>query len=290
MKGHVTKMCDPKDVRIPDEMLHVALEPQQVDDALRQLSLRYAQQTQVQQAQTGDIVYCRADQAGYPDGRTVQLYTGLKIPGAEKAANAALGKGIGDQVKTVLADKQVTLQVEKIIRPVPVQVNDALIASMGMDGVATMEAYRQHAESKMLADMKTEKRKMAVSYVLQEMLENSAFLYDEKEYDAYIAEHMDEMLAEYQSYDMDVDEDEIRKGVLEQFKEGWLAEEFCKRSKINVDLTAAEEETDRMMEMMSLMGETVPDRETLLAESISNAYIIEMFKKLEMMVDEKMGG
>lgn len=289
MKGTVIKLLEAASVQLPADMLRVSVTPEQVEDELRQLSMRYANKTQAQAVQAGDIVTCRADGA-YADDRRVLLFTGLDIPGAQAAAQAALDKHVGDAFTPTLADKAVCLTVESIVRLTPAQVNDELIASLGLEGVATVAAYRRYAEDMLQNREKAEKRKMAVGFVMEQMLEGSQFAYDQAELEAYFAAHLDEIIAEYREYGMEGTEEDIRHDVLQQMKQGWMAEEICKRSGYQLDMAAVEQETDQMLEMMTLMGETAPDRETLVEESVRNAYIMEMFQQLENLVKEKMGG
>lgn len=289
MKGTVTKLREVDSVQIPADMLSVSVSPQQVDDELHQLAMRYANKTQVQAVQPGDIVTCKAH-GGYADGRNVLLFTGLDIPGAQAAVQAALGKTVGDEFACTLAEKAVNLVVESITRLTPAEVNDALIASMNMDGVTTVGAYRQYAEDMLKQREKSEKNKLAMNYVMDQMLEGSEFAYDEAEVDAYLAAHMQEITAEYEESGIAFSEQDIRHDVLQMLKQGWMAEEFCKRSGYQLDMAAVENDTDQMLEMMSLMGEPTPDRETMLEESMTNAYIMEMFRQIDALVKEKTGG
>lgn len=289
MEGTVTKLREVASVQIPADMLSVSVAPQQVDDELHQLALRYADKTRVQTVQAGDIVTCKAVDA-YADGRCVLLFTGLNIPGAEKAVQAVLGKNAGDEFTCTLADKNVCLVVESIVRLTPVEVNDALIESLNMEGVTTVAAYRRYAEDMLKSREKDEKNKLAMNYVMDQMLEGSEFAYDQAEVDVYLAAHMQEITAEYEESGVAFSEQDIRHDVLQMLKQGWMAEEFCKRSGYQLDMAQVESETDQMLEMMSLMGEPAPDRETMLEESMTNAYIMEMFRQIDAMVKEKMGG
>lgn len=290
MEGNVKTLCDLDRIQIPQELLTVSVDPQQVEQQVDRLAIRFARQTPVEVAQLGDTVYCRADEKSYPDGRRILLYTALNIPGAEEATKAVLGKRAGDTVSAVLAEKTVELTVEKVIRPVPVVIDDALIAQLDLEGVATVEDYRGYVTEKMKADLLMENHKAAVRYILEQMLENSVFEYDEAALKQYLDEHMPQFLAEYASYGIeDVSEEEIAQGVLEQNKQGWLAEAFCRQNGIEIDREAAQKEARQMMEMMELMGETVPDREQMMEEAIRNAYAMELFQKIDEMIQQKMG-
>lgn len=290
MKGSVTRLCSPDEIQIPDEMLAVEVSPAEVEDALHRLSLRYAEQTEVQTAEKGDIVTCRADTASYPDGRAILLYTGLDIPGAENAVRRVLGRQTGETFSAALADKAVQLTIERCVRLTPANLTDALIAAQGLDGVRTVEDYRRYTAEQLRNARITEKSKFAVGWLVDQMLEGSDFAYDAAEMDACLSAHMDEYLAECRADGVTLSEEEIRSAMVGQFKQGWLAEAYCRANGIGIDMVAVQEQTRQMLEMMHLMGEAVPDQEAALEETVRSAYCIELFTGLEKLVKEKMEG
>lgn len=290
MKGVVTKLCGFDSVEIPEELLCVCIDGEQIDRELQSLSLRYAQQTPVQTAQKGDIVYCTADIDSYPDKRDIILYTALNIPGAEDAAEAVLAKSVGDSFDTVLNGKNVKLSVKKVIRLFPAEINDELISSLKIDGVETVEDYRVYIEAKRRADAETEQRKMAVNEVMDQIVAGSEFEYDEADADEYIEDNLDEIEADYRDSDMELPPmDELRAEFIENSKRYWVSEEYCRINNIAIDRTQAAEEADRMIEMMTLMGERVPEREQMIEEAIGNACAIEFYRIIDKFVEEKMG-
>lgn len=291
MKGTVTKLCDLESIRIPEEMLTVCVDTRQVEQQVQNLSLRYAEQIPVEVAQKGDIVSCGADPESYPDGRTILLYTGLNIPGAESAAAAVTGKRVGESISTVLAGRAVKLVIEKITRPVPVAVDDALIASIGIEGVTTVDAYRGYVTDQKMAEMQMENHKMAMSEVMSQMIAGSSFVYEEAEIDRYLTDHMEEIEEEYRAGGMELPaREQLREVFLEQSKQGWVAEAFCRQNGIEIDRASVEADADQMMEMLSIMGERVPDREQMIEESLCNAYVVELFQKIDAYLTQKMEG
>lgn len=290
MKGTVTRLCSPDHIRIPDEMLSVEVNPAAVEDALRRLSLRYAAQTHTRIVEKGDVVICRADAADYPDGRGILLYTGLDIPGAEEAVRAVLGQQVGASFSAALAGRTVRLTITENVRLCPAEITDGLVASIGLEDVLTVVDYRRYTREKLRADQSTEKCKLAVGWLVTQMLEGSTFAYDEAALEAYLSAHMAEYQAECEADGVEISEAEIRSGMIAQFRQGWLAEAYCQHCGIGIDQSAVAEQTDQMLEMMQLMGENVPDRETVLEDTRRSAYCIEMFAALEKRVKAKMGG
>lgn len=291
MKGTVITLCSPEKIQIPEEFLTISVDEERVEEELRRLSLRYAKETEEEVAQKGDTVFCRADAQSYPDGRTILLYTGAEMPGAEEASRAVLGKKAGDEVFTKLGEKDVVLTVEKVIRLLPVEVNNALIASMGLESIQTVAEYRSFTAEKIRQDAKMEKHKMAMAYVEQQMEDNSTFTYEAEALDKELEENRDAIQADCRAYHMPVpDDEEIRIGILRQAKQVWMAKAMCEQQGIQPDVSEAEAAADQMAEMMSLMGEEVPPREKLVEEAVNNEYVNELFRIVDEYVSEKMGG
>lgn len=290
MKGTVTRLCSPEDICIPEELLTVEVSAAEVEDALRRLSLRYAEKTRTQTVEKGDVVTCRADAADYPDGRSILLYTGLDIPGAEAAVQAVLGMQVGASFSAELAGKTVRLTITENVRLCPAEITDGLVASLGLEDVRTVADYRRYTREKLRDAQITEKSKMTVGWLADQMLEGSTFAYDEAALEAYLSAHMAEYQAECEADGVEISEAEIRSGMITQFRQGWLAEAYCQHCGIRIDQSAVAEQTDQMLEMMQLMGENVPDRETVLEDTRRSAYCIEMFAALEKRVKAKMGG
>lgn len=277
MEGKVTYLLPMEQVALPEALRRVSVSPEQVENALTQLSLRYARWTQARQAAAGDAVYCRGE---YPDGRIVLLYPGMGMPGAEALEAAVAGKTAGDCFTAEFAANPVKLTVEKILRPIPAQVDDALIAGLGIDGVATVDGYRDYILHKMHQDAKMEQDKMAVGFVLEQLEQNSTFAYDPAELDAYLAAHREQLTGEYRQAGLEPTEEELREGILGQQKLIWLARAVCRQRGVAIDRMAAEEEAAQMAQMLELMGEPV-DRDTLLREALDSACISELFGCIE---------
>lgn len=290
MKGIVTKLCDIDSIEIPQEMLDIRVDEQQVEAELQALSLRYASEEQADVAEQGDTVVCQADRESYPDGRTILLYTAVPMPGAADAVQAALGKKAGDTFTAPLAGKTVTLTVEKIIRRTPVEVNDALIAGLGMDGVSTVADYRNYLRNKAMDEQKMEQSKAIIRYFLEQMEQGSSFEYDQKELDAYVQKNMEQYLQDMQEMGMEESPEEIKNSILMQEKQNWMAQAFCESHNIPVDTADAEAQADQMLEMMQLTGETAPDRAEMVEMILQGAYIDGVIQYINAIIEKKMGG
>lgn len=290
MNGQVSRLHDLKSIVIPDEMLQTHVDAQSVEEKVQSLSVSCAKAVDVPVAEPGDVVHCAADSASYPDGRTVLLFTGTALPGAEEAAKAAIGKKVGDVLAVDLNGKSAELTIQRIVHRVPVAVDDALVASLGIEGVTTLEGYRAHVAQQMLADQQMENKKKITRYLLDTMIANSTFDYDEAEMDADIQANMEATLAEYAAEGLEVTPEEIRENAILQAKQIWVAEALCKEYGVSVDSAAINEQVDQMMELMSLMGEEVPDREELVASFSEGEFMNGMFTVIDQVILARMEG
>ncbi len=292
MNGSVTKLWNIDSMQIPEELLQVHVDEKTLEENVQRLGLRYAKKVPAESAEPGDVVFCGADREAYADGRTILLYTGVSLPGAEEAAKAVLGKIPGDTLKTCLAGKDVTLTVTKILRREPVEVNDALAAGLGLEGVQTLSDYRDYLRRKMEADQKLENGKAVIRMAMDEMEANSSFVYDETAMEDQIQAAMAEYAAQGPMDDEmpPMNKEELRQAVISQIKQGWLMEAFCRERGIAIDEAAAQEEADQMAEMSALMGESAPDRQELLSMARQNQCFTAFFDYLDRMITEKMGG
>ena len=142
----------------------------------------------------------------------------------------------------------------------------------------------------MIEDQKMEKSKEIVRYILHEMVEKSTYQYDETEMEAYAQSMAVQYAKEQEEAGEAVDLKDMKAGAVSNMKQYWMAEAFCKAKEIPVDLSAIEEDTDKMIEMMELMGEEVPDRAEMKEMAVQDAYFGGMMTYMDKMIKEKTGG
>lgn len=204
---------------------------------------------------------------------------------------AVLGKSVGDTFDTELAGKPAALTVEKIIRRTPVAVDDALIASLGIDGVSTVEGYRACLTEKAQADAKLEQSKVVMGYLVEELLRRSEFTYDQAEMAEQIEKAKAECAAMPESEDFPLpSEEEIAQSVISQFQQGWAAEAYCKQIGFVPDEEEVKQQAQQMGQMMELMGESVPSEEELLDMARTEACLTPLFMHINDIITQKMGG
>lgn len=285
MNGFVSRLCELDSVSVPAEMLEVKIDAQHIESEIEALSLRCAKESTVELAETGDLVRCRADKESYPDGRTILIFTGTELPAAKEAAAAALGKRAGDVFSAELAGKTVQLCVETVIRRTPVEVNDALIASLDIEGVDSVEAYRGYLNSKAEGEQKLERGKMIMRYLMDALINGSEYSYDEDEMQAYVEKTKAE-----RPQPEGVTEEMVVESIIYQCKQMWVAEAFCRRQGIEVGQTEIEQMADQFAEMMQLMGEAVPERGELLEMARGELCLTPLFEHINSLIEQKFGG
>lgn len=290
MIGCVSKLYDIDSIVIPEELLDIHVDDQKVETGLKQLAMRYATECPAETVEKGDVVYAAADADSYADGRVILLFTGVDMPGAEAASQAVLGAKAGDVVQTQIGEQVVTLTVQKIVRRVPAPIDDDLAARMGVDGVTTVEDCRTYLREKAMADIRLENSKEIAHIYVDALHKNSEYDYDQAAAEAYIDSVYDECAAEYASYGYELSEEELRQDILAQKKQEWMIQAFCQIHGLEVDEAEVEAETEQMIEMMSLMGEDVPDRDKYVEMARSGAYANQFFMYIEKLAEEKMGG
>jgi FKBP-type peptidyl-prolyl cis-trans isomerase (trigger factor) len=286
MNGFVTKLYDVDSITIPAEYLKTQVDAQAIEDEIKALSLRCAQETKADQVAEGDLVRCKADQASYPDHRTILLFTGVQLPGAEEVSKAAVGKHPGDVFTASLAGKTAQLTVEEIIRRVPVPVNDATVASLGMEGVTTVEAYRAYLTEKAEKEQKQEQNKQIMRHYMDAMVNGSQYSYDESEMTAYVAKMKAEAL-ERDPATAEMGDERITESIVYQCKQQWLAEAICKEQGTTPAQEEIEQYADQMAEMFQMVGEAVPGHEELLEMAKNELCIEPMFEYLNQLIQKK---
>ena len=289
MNGIVTKLYDVDSIAIPAEYLKTQIDTQYIEDEIKALSLRCAQETKAEQVAEGDLVRCKADQDSYPDSRTILLFTGVQLPGAEEAAKAAVGKHPGDVFTANIAGKTVHLTVEEVIRRVPVSVDDAAVASLGMEGITTVEAYRAYLTDKAEKEQKQEQSKQILRHFMDEMVNGSQYSYDESELAAYVIKMKEETLKQNPAA-AEMGDERITQSIVYQCKQQWCAEAICKAQGMMPTPEEIEQGADQMAEMFQLVGEPVPGREELLEMSRSELCMTPMFEYLNQLIQQKVGG
>ncbi len=223
MKTKVTKLYDVALIPTPEDIPEWRVDEAAVDGLVKALAVQHAVETQGDAVQTGDTVFCAA--RGALEDRTVLVYPGRSIPGAEQAEKALLGAGCGDTVKTELAGSPVSLTVQRIVRRTPAPIDDRLVREEKIDGVETVAAYRAYIKEKTQEQNRSLSAKHLSAALHDALVEKSDYQVDEEEQEAWTDKAAKEMLKMYEQEGIDphIPEDGTDfltdEEVLAQFKE-----------------------------------------------------------------------
>lgn len=282
----VKKICDIDSVAIPEEFLLTVVDEGEVDAALNGMSLRFANESEVEACAEGDILFCDGV-ALYEDGRDILIFTGTVVPGAEKAALDGVGKRVGESFNTELCGEKASLTVKKIIHRTPAVIDDDFVSGLSIEGVGTVSEYKEYIKSTIKENLESQKRNLINHFFMETLINESEFSYDEAQMKAYVEEAYAESLKMYGEEFAAEDPDDIKASIEAFKKQSSAVKAFCEKKGLKPDFEAINEDVDRMLEMMALTGEEIPPREELVESSMSGAYIELFFEYIENMVKER---
>lgn len=267
MNGRVTSFFNILDLPIPPEYLDTEVTDAEVAARHDYLAAAFARQTEADRAETGDCAVCVCEQ-GALAGRTVPLYPGKGFPQASEAERAVLGRKPGEGFSARISGELCGLRLERVIRCLPVEVDDELIAGMDLEGISTVSAYDAWFRERESARKKEEKGKALGNYLLRELIERCAFAYDTLAVEAQIEREYVQTQARGQA----LEEAECRRMVLERLNQTLVLAHLCHMKGVEVTPEDVKGNVDQMMEMYTLMGEPAPNRDLLTEEYIQAEY------------------
>ncbi|MCF0135466.1 MAG: hypothetical protein HUJ69_03485 [Lachnospiraceae bacterium] len=133
----------------------------------------------------GDSVKCRCMTEGLYRSRTVLLYPGKELPGAEQAEKDAVGKKQGESFATELGGLHVELSVEEISRHSNTVVSDKMVQLEQLDGVNTISEYREWCRQSVENRKKEALAEQIAAWFYKNALEKSEYSIDEAEMKAW---------------------------------------------------------------------------------------------------------
>jgi len=184
MNSKMTKCYDYSQLEVIAEMGRWHIEDSEIEAELAALARDHSGEEMIEgEVQKGDCVRCICVKASKEswEGRGVLLYPGRRLPGAEAAEEAVLGKRAGEEFSCSIKETKLTLRVEKPVRMRVMKVCDELTEILGIPGVRTVkDYYRWYREE----HDKERKEKACIGiahYWLEEMSKRSEFEIDEEE-------------------------------------------------------------------------------------------------------------
>ena len=142
MRSKLTQCYDYRQLAVPEELKKWRFPESQIDEELEALARDHSSEQQMEgPVKDGHSVQCTClkDEKGNWEGRTVLLYPGRSLPGAQEAEQAVLGKRQGETVSCQLKARTLVLKVEKVVEKRTLTVGDTLVGLLGLPGVETVE-------------------------------------------------------------------------------------------------------------------------------------------------------
>lgn len=272
MNIKVKKLYDIAKVVVPKEMTMWKVTDEEIQEQLKTLSMLSAEERDADTAETGDCVKCFCLSGGLKD-RTVLIYPGKEIPGAEEAEQAVMGITVGTEFAVELNGEQ-ELKVEKIIRRIPVVVDDALVQKQNIQGVSTVDEYCEWYRQTTGEINREQALKQIKIYYLEAMAEKSELEYDKAEMEIWVEGQVQQYVAEMEAMGQ---KEELSEEMLGQMKEQCAASRFGEA----VAKAICEEQgifftADMFEDELKQMAEEMPGMEDMLDEYaqmyVGNAY------------------
>lgn len=184
MKSRMTDCYDYKLLEVPEEMGRWHIPDSEIEEELEALAKDHSGEEETEgEIQSGDCVRCicvKAPKENW-EGRTVFLYPGRKLPGAEGAEEAVLGKRRGEEFVCSIKDMSLTLRIEKTVRIRVMKVGDELAGKLDIPGVRTVEDYYRWYHEQHDGERREKACIGIARYWLEEMSKRSRFYIDEME-------------------------------------------------------------------------------------------------------------
>ncbi len=196
--GKVLKLFDYHKANIPREETLWRVPDAEIQEQLATIAVRHRDYQPAGTVESGDAAYCVCEGAKTLRGRkTVLLYPGLGLPGAEDAEAAVQGKNLGEVFQTVVRGENLELRVEKILRPCPPPaITDELIRQENIEGVESVEDYARWYRSKNEPERKESRPNGIYRWLLEEVTSKSEFDFGETELADYVDESVKVMYAD----------------------------------------------------------------------------------------------
>lgn len=190
MKSKMVNCYDYRQVKVEEGSGRWRIPDGEIETELTALAKDYSGEEEVSGAvEAGDSVrlICTGASRDNWMGRSVLLYPGRGIPGAEEAEQKVLGKSAGDEFECRLKDMNVTFKVERAVRMHIMTISDELAAALKLPEVETVEDYYKWYRKQHEAERK-ERACIVISRTwLEAIASESEFQIDEEEKKSWCA-------------------------------------------------------------------------------------------------------
>ena len=184
MRSKLTECYDYRQLAVPEELRKWRFPESQIDGELEALARDHSSEHETDEpVKDGHSVQCICleDREGNWEGRTVLLYPGRSLPGAEEAEQAVLGRRPGETFSCQLKGRPLVLKVEKAVEKKIFTVGDELVSLLVLPGVRTVEDYRRWYHETHDQEYRDKASIRICRFWLEAILKESTFDVDEEE-------------------------------------------------------------------------------------------------------------
>ncbi len=278
LNSRVTKFYDYMADELPEELSTITVIEDEIDSMVEKLRLKHLIVEHPEAVAEGDSVKCKCLSDGKYHDRPILLYPGLELPGAERAEKDVLGVCVGVPFDTEIGEEKVKLVIEEISRQSNTVVNDALVQTEGLKGVATVEAYRDWCRKEIEEKKKEALSEKIAAWFFQNFLEKAEIYEDEQEKQQWAIDRaklwmeMDRSVTAEDSEKYNAELNERIQDNLEQFR-GYIAQiGIANAGGIHY---GPEETAARIVESVTLFDIDYSDYEGVMAK-VNMTYFMEV--------------
>ena len=184
MKSKIVECFDYRTLEVEDHLRKWKIPDSEIREEMENLARDHSGETETEDgAKAEDCVSCICTEASAANwkNRTVLLYPGRNLKGAQEAEKACFGKRPGDVFSCEIRGVQVTLAVKKVISRKKVTVGPELFRILQLPGVSTEEDFARWYHEQHDEERRQKASYGIVSFWMQEMAKRSTFSIDEEE-------------------------------------------------------------------------------------------------------------
>lgn len=184
MNSRVISLFDYHKQEIPADLRVWGIPNEVIERELNALTVEYAKKREVTDGiQEGDSVFCTCvtcEDVTW-NGRTILLYPGRNLLGAKMAEQEILGYKVGEQVSISIHDLTMIVEIKKVRRLIISEVSDSFVASLGLEGVHSVEDFYCWYHRMHDMEYKTKASYRIIHYWLTATADGSTYEIDEEE-------------------------------------------------------------------------------------------------------------
>ncbi len=184
MNSKIVACYDYSKLEVQEELGRWHIPDSEIEAELEALAKDHSREEEITgETKNGDCVRCicvKAEEESWKN-RTVLLYPGRRLPGAEGAEEAVLGKKQGEEFVCQIKDKELTLKIVQAVRSHMMKIDDELAVKLGIPEVHTVEDYYRWYHEQHDKERKEKACIGIARYWLEEISKRSEFDIDEAE-------------------------------------------------------------------------------------------------------------